>query len=1405
MTAFWLGALPLVVSLAWLRYRHVAAEADRPRDVKAVLKQSTPSQRWGAHDHQQGAQWLQEIFERSAERYPHLPALSVPHTGERLTYAALNHRADQLAAIVAQYLSGPDQIVAVQIPQTNSDIVALHLAILKAGGVQLFIDPEAPEALVQQMLSDAAPVLLIREPIDSVDAWPTLSPQVLDDVAAGEAKAIQRPQWCDDPAERLASLFYTSGTTGKPKGVECTHAGYINLAQSYADFFDFVPGSDVSSLTSSLGYDGSISELYSAWVAGCEVALLTKAELRAGPDLIPILREWQVTALFCPPVLLSTLTATPEDDLPYPICRYVVPAGEAFPTSLVAPWSRARRQIINTYGPTEAGTDTSRQLLRPNEPVTIGSPFAGVSYYILDPDSLALLPHGTEGELCIGGCQLARGYRNLASVTQERFIDHPDFGRLYRSGDRCHVDPATLRVHFHGRLDAQLKVRGFRVEAQPIESLLQDHFPEIDTAVLDCQNDELVAFIRAPSLWVSDSDVANTAPLRHDMCERARAMIAQTNPPYAVPGRFFLIRDFTLMPASGKIDRRSLPRVADIVDEPRTVPEELATSLSAGESALEPNVLKLCQSVLGAHLTWHDDFIDFGAHSIAIAKLTQVLQQDGYPVSVRSLLSDYRSAAQIAEHMSLQRTQLTPAAETEDRSSPDNTPAPSRLWSFRAFCLLQLAGILILRIPLLVMAVAALAVIDPEELLLAGEVIGFLFATVQAYCLYLVLPFVNLGWVRWLRVAQSNLGFDSDLPPATYRKFTSHHLQLWWLEQQTYFVLRPLSRGLRSPLLLNWILRTLGAKIHASAFVSQSAEWEGPVSLVTIGEGAIVQSAAQISTVFWSGDTFTLQPIEIARGARVGSRSMMSGGAILGEYSWLTPLSSLATPCPPYSQISGVPGTRIGSAQPLRTPPLKEVSRVTRLLTESRNVLLQLALELGLIIVPGALIAVAVTFLLGLESLDSISLEVGLPPWQDLIMLSISGIAGIWLAVLSSSLLLSLFLRLTPTPPGWTRSYSIHGTLSRYRQQKMNQLQQMWGWSLTGQYLRALAGVRFSKIGASECDALMDVLPEHLSAHANVFIAQGCFCHVLDEHGEFLLTRSLHLSEGFFGSNNAMAESGTLPGNLLLGVSTGLGPHLYRSQYRDYPDPHRVLMGNPPLELGSSAQAQTASHPSPSLWIFLARFVLNDLASVGIIPGLTVFLAAALLISLNAMGFGNVTAALLASIVVPVALPFLTLAIKLLLVGNRWGREHSAPFWSVRHFSYFLAQDCFFRLLSGFLGTVSGTALANPLLRRFGCKIGKRTLIGLPLQLSDWHAVNIGDDCVINGQFQLHSFENWTLTVSQGVIGHGSTINHGTMMMGGAQLDSGVTVHPQTLILKSMHLAAGHHAGSPAQLLSASS
>jgi non-ribosomal peptide synthetase component F len=233
--------------------------------------------------HQKGVQWLGELFSRSARKFPDLIALQIPHTEESLTFAELDARAEEVASALSPFLTGPDQVVAVAMTQDNWQVVAAHLGILKAGGTMLFLDTALPDSMITHMLNDAQPVVILTRGQARFRDLSTLDVLALPD----NPPPIEQPPWLDDPTQRLASIFYTSGTTGMPKGVECHHAGYVNLALSYADYFDLIPGMDATSLTSSLGYDGSISEMYSAWVSGCAVVMLTGEQVRSGPDLQP--------------------------------------------------------------------------------------------------------------------------------------------------------------------------------------------------------------------------------------------------------------------------------------------------------------------------------------------------------------------------------------------------------------------------------------------------------------------------------------------------------------------------------------------------------------------------------------------------------------------------------------------------------------------------------------------------------------------------------------------------------------------------------------------------------------------------------------------------------------------------------------------------------------------------------------------------------------------------------------------------------------------------------------------------------------------------------------------------------------------------------------------------------------
>ena len=776
--------------------------------------------------HQEGIQWLTEVFSRSAEKFPDLTALQIPHTGESLTFAELNARAENVAAALAPFLTGPDQVVAVAMSQDNWQIVASHLGILKAGGTLMFLDTALPEALITHMLKDAQPVVILTRGQDKFRDLPTLDVLTLPE----RMPRSEPPPWLDDPTQRLAAIFYTSGTTGMPKGVECPHAGYVNLALSYADYFDLIPGMDATSLTSSLGYDGSISEMYSAWVSGCAVVMLTKEQIRSGPDLVPVLREAEVTVLFCPPVLLTTLTPTPDLDLPYPLCRYVVPAGEVFPGALVEPWTLGRRQIINTYGPTEASTDTSRQSLRPGEPITIGPPFANVTYVILEVDQLRPLPHGEVGELCIGGVHVARGYRNLPEQTAQKFITHPRFGRLFRTGDKCRIDIRTQRVHFLGRVDAQLKVRGHRVETQAVEDILQTQFREIEAAALDYQNQELVAFVAAPS--VSEGDISVVAPAPAEWAARATATLVRQLPAPSVPTRIFLVEKFVMKPMSGKIDRGCLPNLSHLLTNAAPEAEDTCSGspnstqdTEAGkakppdaDAGVEPGceeVLAICRAVFETSLGWDDVFADNGGHSIVIAQLAQRLQAAGWVVPVRALLSDCDTARKVANRPRElhQASEVPTAAAKSDRNCTERDETAAKVLSVGYFTTLQVLFLSLLYSPPLIGFLGLIAFAEIGEFFMTAYLWEFIGVGFLMYLFALVLPVARLLWVMVIKLFMGGHIYKNNVMSGVYPKWSRMHLRTWCIGRLENSVLLPLRFMFRSAPLMAYVLRRLGATV----------------------------------------------------------------------------------------------------------------------------------------------------------------------------------------------------------------------------------------------------------------------------------------------------------------------------------------------------------------------------------------------------------------------------------------------------------------------------------------------------------------------------------------------------------------------------------------------------------------
>ena len=1367
--------------------------------------------------HQHEVQWLTDIFSRSASKFPELTALQIPHTGESLTYAELEERAENIAAALYPFLTGADQVVAVAMEQDNWQIVASHLGILKAGGTLMFLDTTLPEALITHMLNDAQPVVILTRGQNKFRDLPTLNVLALpDNMPRGKP-----PSWLDDPTQRLATLFYTSGTTGMPKGVECPHAGYINLALSYADYFDLIPGMDATSLTSSLGYDGSISEMYSAWVSGCAVVMLTKEQIRSGPELVPVLREAEVTVLFCPPVLLTTLTPNPELDLPYPLCRYIVPAGEAFPSALVEPWTRGRRQIINTYGPTEASTDTSRQSLRPGEPVTIGSPFANVTYVILEVNQLRPLRHGEVGELCIGGIHIARGYRNLPEQTAQKFITHPQFGRLYRTGDRCKIDIHTQRLHFLGRVDSQLKVRGHRVETQAVEDILQTQFAEIEAAVLDYQNQELIAFVTAPSITKADISVVTPAPA--EWAARTMETLARQLPAPSVPSRIFLVEKFVMKPVSGKIDRECLPDLSLMLINTRPKTENSvdsspvdACATTAGKAlfsdtnaGMEPGceaVLAICRAVFETPLGWDDVFADHGGHSIIIARLAQRLHAAGWEVPVRALLSDCNTARNVANRpRQLQNVSEPHKVEVKtNRNGTDRDKAAAKVLSVGYFTTLQILFLWLLYSPHLIGFLGLIAFSEIGKFFMTAHLWEFIRLGFLMYLFALVLPFASLLWVMVIKLFMGGDIYKNNVTPGVYPKWSRMHLRTWCIERLEHSVLLPLGTMFRSAPLMAYVLRQLGAAVGDNLQCAHYVELSGPLDLLSIEDDVAIQTGAYIHISKWLGQDLHIGPVHLKSGCKIGMRAAIANHVTVGSGTWINPFTSILSDVGSQEMWEGAPARFSGYCMELKRTASNCQYAYPFWFMETLNILMQIFLDFILIVVPTAVVTwIAVNFIPTKETALASEYFKMTPLHEIVWQIGLYTFITTWVTIVLITVLGSIFLRYTAASPGLYPTRGLKGALLMYRMKKMNQIQRQWTWTITGQYLRALAGVRLPRLGASECDLMFNLVPELASVDSQVFWSNGCFTNMLDYGAEHIKLRQLDMPRNFFSGNNCVAESGHFPSNFLLGVSTLGNDILFRRQMQSRLGEPITVAGNPPVKFASAHfEVENEIHRLPSLSLFLARVFLNDIFSIGILPIANVLVYVILYTILLRLEGHLVVSAFIALMLTEVILVVSCVAIKKILVGKKWGSDHSTPFWSWRHFAYFFAQDCFFAWCRIPLGISAGTVLSNIILRGMGCQIGKRTIVTKPMQGSDWNAVSFGNDCMINGFLQFHTFEDMMLKVKLSNIQDGSAVNFGATIMGGAVIESETTLLPLSMVLKEMHLPTATYEGSPVEPVS---
>ncbi|WP_414945499.1 amino acid adenylation domain-containing protein, partial [Amycolatopsis sp. cmx-11-32] len=536
------------------------------------------------------------LFSEQAARAPE--ATAVVGDGIELTYGEVEARANRLARrLIAQGI-GPESVVALVLGRSPELVIAV-LAVLKAGGAYLPIDPDQPAERIRFMIEDAASALVLDAPgfVDEATAYASTPVSDIDRIA---------PLSPTHPAY----VVYTSGSTGRPKGVVVTHEACVSLSVSH-ERYGVGAGSRVAQFAS-VGFDMFCEEWLLALLSGAALVIVP-SDRRLGGELARFLVEEGVTHATLPPAVVATM---PGDVLDPGFVLDV--GGEACPPELVERWAGGRT-MFNTYGPSEATVDATvwrcRPGLEPGTAVPIGRPIANTRVYVLD-SALRPVPTGVVGELYLSGTSLVRGYLGLPWMTAERFVACPfESGeRMYRTGDRVRWD-ADGQLVFAGRADDQVKIRGFRIEPGEVEAVLAAYPGVSQVAVLareDSPGDpRLVGYV------VSDEGV-DVGGLKTFVSERL--------PSYLVPSAVVELEALPLT-VNGKLDRRALPAPAYATGSgrvPTTTEEEL-----------------LCQAfaeVLGLpSVGVDDDFFALGGHSLLAVSLVEWLRQRGVSVSVRAL------------------------------------------------------------------------------------------------------------------------------------------------------------------------------------------------------------------------------------------------------------------------------------------------------------------------------------------------------------------------------------------------------------------------------------------------------------------------------------------------------------------------------------------------------------------------------------------------------------------------------------------------------------------------------------------------------------------------------------------------------------------------------------------------
>ncbi|OLZ59390.1 peptide synthetase [Streptomyces sp. IMTB 2501] len=1290
---------------------------------------------------------LNRFFEDACDCTPHAVALEIG--AQRLSYAELDARANQVAHRLRRLGIGPDSRVGLLLPR-SVEMYASLLGVCKAGAAFVPVDPAAPADRVTFILQDVGADALLTasaRPADAVRAMPPRTCAVIEaDSGARDLATLPTTRPYEGPrkvADPLAYVMYTSGSSGRPKGVEVARSSIGNFVRVVSPVYGIRP-SDRVYQGMTISFDFSIEEIWPTWAAGATLVAGPTGPGRLGSELADFLDRYQVTVLYCVPTLLATI---PRD---LPRLRGIFVGGEACPATLVERWSKPGRRIVNTYGPTEATVTATVQELRPGRPVTIGRPLPTYTAVLLD-ERRETVPQGDVGEICLGGPGVARGYVGHPDLTADRFFHHalaPGGGRLYRTGDLGRMTPEG-EIEYLGRADAEVKIRGYRVSLEEIENVLMQDPGVMQAAVapVSCGGaggQVLAGFV------VRAADGGTDAPA---LAARLHERLRRALPAYMVPATVDFLDRLPIAP-SGKTDRARLPRPSG---------RRLATAgpVAPVRDAREARVRDAWARALGVSpeevSAEADFFTDLGGHSLLAAQAVSLLREQGGGSG--PTLRDLYENPTVRTFTTRLCTQTgAPGAAGQPRPTPLLRHGRGRT----ARAGLVQAGALHALLLLLTGPLALLYAAHHGRPSASGA-LGSALAVLAGYTA-----------VRWLAPVLLARLLAAGIRPGRYPLWGAVYLRLWTLDVLV-LGMSPL-RVLSGSPLMGLYLRLLGARVGPRTAIATSVI--GLPALLRIDADAAIGYGATLRPWQVADGWVEIAPITIGARAYVGAGAVCEPGAELGSGAALGE-QSLAGP----GEVIPVGARRAGSpARPVTAlSPIVESMLATSGRTDRWRPRHLAAALLGLVLLEAVPVAVAAP-------------GAALCWWAWLRGEPAAALLSgpVFVATVCLTVAVGRRAVLPRTPVGVHRARSSLGVrkwvADKLLEHSLALTNSLYATLYTVPWLRLL-GARVGR--SAEVSTVAHIDPDLLTLHDGSFVADMAGLGVAAFAADRMAFAPTEVGGRAFVGNAALVPAGTRLGpGCLVGVGTvpptGEVP------------PGTTWLGSPALRLpvrqGSGRYPETLTF-RPTRGTVLGRLAIEFFRVT--LP--STLLAAA------GLGYLSTLACLAREagpVVVLLVSPLLAMGAMSAVVGccalAKWAvagryQQRVEPLWSlfVRRTEFVTGLFESAAVPAG-VGALVGTPFLPPVLRLFGARIGRRAWIATTY-LTEFDLVEAGDDAAIgmHVSLQTHLFEDRVMKMSRVTVGPGTSIGARSVVLYDAVVGAGARLGALSLVMKGEHLTPG--------------